>query len=231
MRQTHPTDHTETSRERILRYAVEQFRCKGVRGVKMDDMALGLGMSKRTLYEMFGNKENLLLESMKYKSREYEARYQQFAKEALSPVEIYVQAVTMQLRDINNVNPALMSESMRYAPVRQFIDEGEAQRHEKSALFLKRCVDEGYLREDLNIELWLRLQYVIMHAIMDEELYKEFPLAEIIFFVSYMNFRGQCTEKGLQELRRCIETIRQRETQLPSAKNEEFTEQQYNIYK
>ena len=209
----------ESPRERILHYAVDQFRRKGVRGVRMDDMALGLGISKRTLYEMFGNKENLLLESMKYKSREYEARYQQFAQEALSPVEIYVQAVTMQLRDINNVNPALMSESMRYAPVRQFIDEGEAQRHDKSALFLQRCVDEGYLRKDLNIELMLRLQYVIMHAIMDEELYKEFPLAEIIFFVSYMNFRGQCTEKGLQELRRCMETIHQQEAEHTAAKN------------
>ena len=208
----------ETPRERILHYAVDQFRRKGVRGVRMDDMALGLGISKRTLYEMFGNKENLLLESMKYKSREYEARYQQFAQEALSPVEIYVQAVTMQLRDINNVNPALMSESMRYAPVRQFIDEGEAQRHDKSALFLQRCVDEGYLRKDLNIELMLRLQYVIMHAIMDEELYKEFPLAEIIFFVSYMNFRGQCTEKGLQELHRCMETIHQQEAERTAAK-------------
>ena len=219
MNRTTPFRPAETPRERILHYAVDQFRRKGVRGVRMDDMALGLGISKRTLYEMFGNKENLLLESMKYKSREYEARYQQFAQEALSPVEIYVQAVTMQLRDINNVNPALMSESMRYAPVRQFIDEGEAQRHDKSALFLQRCVDEGYLRKDLNIELMLRLQYVIMHAIMDEELYKEFPLAEIIFFVSYMNFRGQCTEKGLQELRRCMETIHQQEAERTAAKN------------
>ena len=225
MNRTTPFRPAESPRERILHYAVDQFRRKGVRGVRMDDMALGLGISKRTLYEMFGNKENLLLESMKYKSREYEARYQQFAREALSPVEIYVQAVTMQLRDINNVNPALMSESMRYAPVRQFIDEGEAQRHDKSALFLQRCVDEGYLRKDLNIELMLRLQYVIMHAIMDEELYKEFPLAEIIFFVSYMNFRGQCTEKGLQELRRCMETIHQQEAERNTAKNKKGNRQ------
>lgn len=196
-----------TPRQRILQYAVEQFRRKGVKGAKMDDIAIGLSISKRTLYEMFGNKENLLLESMRFKQQQYEMLFQDIAQRSQTPVEIYVRAVTLQLRDIKGVNPALMSEAVKYSPVRQYIDESNAERADKARAFLQRCQNEGYLRTDMNINLLLRLQQVVMHAIMDEELYKEFALTEIIFFVNYMNFRGQCTEKGLRELDRCFTLI------------------------
>lgn len=209
MNQSHQQSAVESPRERILKYAVNLFRSKGVRGARMDDIAVGLGMSKRTLYEMFGNKENLLLESMRHKERQYEQIFQAIAQHAQTPVEIYVRAMTLQLRDINDMNPTLVSEASKYPPVRQYIDENNAERTGKARAFLQRCQSEGYLRSDMNIELLLRLQHVVMRAIMNEELYKEFALTEIIFFVNYMNFRGQCTEKGMRELERCIALIQE----------------------
>ena len=40
------------------------FATKGIKGVTMDDIAMGLGISKRTLYEMFEDKEELLIACM-----------------------------------------------------------------------------------------------------------------------------------------------------------------------
>ena len=42
------------------------IKAVGVKSVRMDDVASDLGMSKRTLYEMFGDKEELLSESILY---------------------------------------------------------------------------------------------------------------------------------------------------------------------
>lgn len=201
-----------STRERILLHATQQFRRKGVRGVKMDDVAEALGMSKRTLYEMFGNKENLLLESMRFVSAQLNDVYARFAEHAQSPVEVYVYATTLQLRDIDGINPSFMAEAIRYAPVRQFLDELKADRHEKSLAFLRRCIEDGYLRADLNAELMLELQAVIFEAIMAAELYKRYPFKEIVNFLNYMNFRGQCTEKGLRELERCVAEIEKADT-------------------
>lgn len=198
-----------SARERILDYATRQFRFKGVKGVRMDDMAEALCMSKRTLYELFGNKENLLLESMRYISKQHEARYAQFARHAKTPVEVYVYATTLQLRDIDGMNPAFMTEALRYTPVKQFVENQKNERIEKATLFLKKCISEGYLRPNLNIPLLLELQTVIFQAIMAVELYKQFPFTEIINFLNYMSFRGHCTEKGLRELERCIAEIEQ----------------------
>ena len=56
-------------RNRILKAAMTEFLHKGVKSVKMDDIANTLAISKRTLYEIYSNKEELLLEVCAYTSR------------------------------------------------------------------------------------------------------------------------------------------------------------------
>lgn len=55
-------------RPRILETAMTLFRKHGIRQVKMDDIAATLGISKRTLYELYANKEKLLLEGVIHES-------------------------------------------------------------------------------------------------------------------------------------------------------------------
>ena len=47
---------------KIMHVAMREFRRCGVKAVKMDDIASRLSISKRTLYEIFSNKEELLLD-------------------------------------------------------------------------------------------------------------------------------------------------------------------------
>ena len=47
-------------RERIIMTATEAFTLKGIKCITMDDIAAALGISKRTLYEVFADKESLL---------------------------------------------------------------------------------------------------------------------------------------------------------------------------
>ena len=57
-----------TQREKIVDRVSQMIKAVGVKSVRMDDVASDLGMSKRTLYEMFGDKEELIYESAKYHS-------------------------------------------------------------------------------------------------------------------------------------------------------------------
>lgn len=50
---------------RIIRTAMPLFKQKGIKAVRMDDIANILSISKRTLYEIYNNKEDLLLEGVK----------------------------------------------------------------------------------------------------------------------------------------------------------------------
>ena len=53
-----------TPKERIVEQTMEMFVTQGIKSVRMDDIAQRLGISKRTLYELFGDKEGLLYLAM-----------------------------------------------------------------------------------------------------------------------------------------------------------------------
>jgi len=48
-------------RERIIDEASESFKTYGIKSVTMDSLANQLGMSKRTIYEIFSDKDDLLV--------------------------------------------------------------------------------------------------------------------------------------------------------------------------
>ncbi|MBQ2482758.1 MAG: TetR/AcrR family transcriptional regulator, partial [Bacteroidales bacterium] len=56
-----------TRREQILESAFNAFTSKGIKVVKMEDIAGSLKISKKTLYEFFSGKKELLVASMEYK--------------------------------------------------------------------------------------------------------------------------------------------------------------------
>lgn len=47
-------------KERILTVAMQAFKLRGIRNVRMDDIATTLGISKRTIYEIYSNKERVV---------------------------------------------------------------------------------------------------------------------------------------------------------------------------
>ena len=59
------TAYKKGLREVILKTAMKAFAEKGIRAVKMDDIAESLSISKRTMYEIYATKEELLYEGVK----------------------------------------------------------------------------------------------------------------------------------------------------------------------
>lgn len=57
-------------RETIIQLAAEMFVGQGIKAVRMDDIARHIGVSKRTIYEQFGDKEELLYQCLSYYVRE-----------------------------------------------------------------------------------------------------------------------------------------------------------------
>ena len=49
-----------SQREHIIAQAAKMFAEQGIKAIRMDDIAQSLGVSKRTLYELFADKEELL---------------------------------------------------------------------------------------------------------------------------------------------------------------------------
>ena len=85
-----------TQREKVVEHVSQMIRTLGVKSVRMDDVAAGLGMSKRTLYEMFGDKEELIYQSIKHYSQQLKERREALIAEVNNPLE----AMIVSLRDM-----------------------------------------------------------------------------------------------------------------------------------
>lgn len=55
-----------TQKEKVIEHAAQMFAEQGIKSIRMDDIAKSLGISKRTLYEMFEDKQELLYLSVRF---------------------------------------------------------------------------------------------------------------------------------------------------------------------
>lgn len=67
-------------RDKIIAYAMKEFYQRGVKAVKMDEISQGLHVSKRTVYEIFGDKEELLIAGMKQQQEESRRELEVYAR-------------------------------------------------------------------------------------------------------------------------------------------------------
>ncbi|HNX79874.1 MAG TPA: helix-turn-helix domain-containing protein, partial [Prolixibacteraceae bacterium] len=61
-------------RERILARTAELFQIMGIKALTMDFIAVDLGISKRTIYELFRDKDELLMHAVEYWIRSNNSR-------------------------------------------------------------------------------------------------------------------------------------------------------------
>src|ERR1700750_2321494 len=96
------------AKERILLKSVELFMRYGIRSVSMDDIANHLGMSKKTLYQYYADKDELVnaVISQHISGMEGDCKGARTdAKDAIDEVFISVDRIMAQF---NNMNPMLL---------------------------------------------------------------------------------------------------------------------------
>ncbi len=187
---------------RILEKALTLFLRQGVRSVKMDDVAAALSISKRTLYELFANKEKLLFECVKYSSERREHHMEEFARQASSEMEIIMEAFRISLEEFSQVNPLFYVDAHKYAPVVAYLKKKHESRREQTLQFFSQCISKGYFRADVNPDLLTRLGDGVVEYVMQSKMYEQFPMKEIFRSMVNLFVGGLCTDKGLQELKK-----------------------------
>ena len=201
------TEHREALREQILKVATREFTTIGVKSVKMDDIARKLKISKRTLYEIYDNKEQLLLESVARRIHEFDATLERFDSSGEKQViDILLEFYRLQMEELRDMNPVYYEDLHKYPRVMSFLEQVNKEHKAHSKDFFKRGVLEGYFRNDVNYELISLLGNNAMQNVMESKLYNTYSLQDIFRNVVMLFIRGLCTAKGIQELDRQLES-------------------------
>ncbi len=189
---------------RILETAMTEFADKGVRKVKMDDVASILSISKRTLYEIYVTKEVLLFEGLKLYAARREKELTAATKNCQNVMEILLTVYKRKLEESQHTSIMFYRDVVKYPMALQFLKEQNERNRERSQQFIKRGIQEGYFRSDLDYKLAGGLFELLGKYIMDNRLYESYSIQEIFHNLVFVSLRGVCTEKGAVELDRII---------------------------
>lgn len=105
----------EEYRGKIVETALQMFNTRGTRGVTMDDIAQSLHISKRTLYETFANKEELLAECLKLVHNRIGQLHCQINHKVDEPLLVTTYMIRVG-SSINHKYSRLLDEAERYYP-------------------------------------------------------------------------------------------------------------------
>lgn len=189
---------------RIIETAMAAFAEKGVRAVKMDDVASTLSISKRTLYEIYATKEVLLCEGLKVYAARRDKDLTAATKDCRNVMEILLTIYKRKIEESQHTSIMFYKDVVKYPMALQFLKDQNEHNRELSQQFIKRGIQEGYFRSDLDYKLAGRLFEILGKYIMDNQLYEIYSIQELFHNLVFVSLRGVCTEKGVVELDRTM---------------------------
>ena len=193
-----------TQREKVIEHVAQVIVTLGVKSVRMDDVANEMGMSKRTLYEMFGDKEELLYQGIVYYMECRHAELSDQAKKLNNMLEILLHSVRSFCNNghAGEVERRLTTNLKKFYPVvHERVQRYHADRGLSGLQYaLDKCREEGYLDQTVDIELMARLFLTTSGMLMSGQdiVLPENITREEAFGAMVVNFlRGLASQKGL----------------------------------
>ncbi|MCD8298037.1 MAG: TetR/AcrR family transcriptional regulator [Prevotella sp.] len=199
------TAYRESLRQKILEAAIPLFKKNGVRAVKMDDIANVLGISKRTLYELYNDKEDLLVECIKFESDMRTKKITEYAETQENEMNIITYALKLRLDDLTATNAQFFTDLHKYSKIVALVQENKEKQRENTSKFIKRCIEHGYFRDDLNYDIVDCMSDAAMDYVMQNKIYQKYSWKEIIYTFMVLHMRGCCTEEGYKFLHDIVE--------------------------
>lgn len=132
-------------RERIIEYAAKLFMQQGIKDIKMDDIARGMGISKRTIYEQFSDKKELLFNTLESIQKELATKVKPYIQDPQhNTLEIILYLYSSYIEILSAVNRKFFTDLSKYPEI---VEQKEKRE-----------------RDLTNISLWRGLKRVSMKS-------------------------------------------------------------------
>ena len=192
--------YRQSLRDRILDTALKLFAERGIRAVRMDDVSHELSISKRTLYELYDNKEQVLFEGIKKYRQHRHDEFLQVVEHSGDVMDIILYFYRSRMEEFQKVNPNFYSDLSRYPEILASFERERADQHRQFMACIERGISEGYFRDDMNYYLIGRVFDAIGRYMMENELYRSYSMEELFRNMIFVSLRGFCTKKGVDKL-------------------------------
>ncbi len=189
-------------KENIISEAINLFMTNGLRSVTMDDIAKHLGISKKTIYQHFKDKEEIIIQSTSVVFEHENKMMEEIENEADNAVE-ELYRLTLCLRErIKNTSTTALYDMKKYYQNAwaRYKDFKRDVIYNSVIKNLKRGIEEGLFRRDINPEILAQLRIGEIELSFDKDFFPEdkFSLVEIHEQLFQHFTYGILSEKGFK---------------------------------
>ena len=187
-------------KDRILEGARELFFKYGTKTITMDDIAKHLGMSKKTLYQFYANKNDIVEMMIMTQLKQNENECQQLADEAANVIEEMLAMMNNMGTFFSQVNPNLFYDLQKYHSAswslfKKYKDEYIVKMVEES---LTKGIKQGFVRSDIHIKTIARMRIKQIEMVFDPTIFPpdKFKIVDVQQMLMDHFLHGICTIKG-----------------------------------
>ena len=162
-----------TVKQKIINKSDNLFRTYGLRGVTMDNISNELGMSKKTIYKYFQDKERIATESINFYFSGIITEISRLKNTCKNSIEFSIKLSKFFRSTINDINPLYVKDVKKYYPTLDNIIK-----EYKNKIFLKGIAEniqrgkkEGFIREEVNEIILSKLRIEEMEIAFDQDLF------------------------------------------------------------
>ncbi len=187
-------------KEKIIEKANNMFLTLGFKSVTMDDLASEMGISKKTIYTHFQNKTKLVEATTEYLFCKINDGINAILKEKFDPIEELYAIKAFVMHHLKNEKTAPLYQLQKYYPKIHEGLKGKQFDVFKECVVdnLKRGIETGVFRKNIDIEFISRIYFIGTNGIKDKVLFPDqmFPVAKLMDNYLEYHILGITTEKG-----------------------------------
>jgi AcrR family transcriptional regulator len=188
----------------ILEKAEHLFMRYGVKSVSMDDVAREMGISKKTLYQYFSTKEELIIETLQYNQKCELTTIGAIRAKASNALEEMVEIARMIIRQLQQMSPSLIFDLKKYHPEAWKVMEAMERTHIYGILRenLENGIKQGLYRSEFNPDILARIYLTSINVVIDDQLFppETYPTDQVFREYIHHYLRGIVSPTGAQFL-------------------------------
>ena len=186
-------------KNRIVKEASNLFFHNGIKSITMADIATHLGISKRTLYGVFKDKEELLEECLERNLQIADREGELLLQESQNVIDAMMRVYAKHLNDMHKMNPSVIHDLRKYHPkLYHKIEEKNKNNIDIFIPLFEKGVEQGLMENDINFEVLLWLLKAQFKMLMEGDFIptNKYPIEEFVRAIILNFTRGIATPKG-----------------------------------
>jgi AcrR family transcriptional regulator len=188
--------------QKIVSGSLELFMKYGIKPVTMDMIAQELGLSKRTIYENFADKDELVRCCVDKMDEERNRSFTEILENSSNVIEALFRIMRQTIKVMSSVNPLFNKDIKKYFhEIHQSkFKSSENCRKQQAAELLEKGKREGLFRQDVDVKIIAEIYLAQIKSMNYEDVFPEelYSKKELVEHLLVNLLRGIATPKGME---------------------------------